>query len=277
MRSADARVEGAGGGSAGRLFLASALPAFALYLATLAPTVTPEDSGELITAAYTLGIAHPRATPSGASGEALHPPPLGDGGLAREPALGRPRGLRRGRPRPHRPPLHPRLRRLARRLLVFAASRASFWSQCVITEVYTLTILFILLLVFLVLRYEDTWKRRWLYAAAFVLGLGLTAHTTLGRSPSSSPGGSSSGARAAPPARPPREPPGRLPPRPLHRPLPPHEGGGGAGDELGEPGGPPGAPRPRLPPPVRGGERAPPADHPGAGGPRPPLPRGLRP
>ena len=36
---------------------------FLLYLATLAPTVTFEDSGELITAAYGLGVAHPPGYP----------------------------------------------------------------------------------------------------------------------------------------------------------------------------------------------------------------------
>ncbi len=36
---------------------------FIVYLKTLAPTVVGEDSGELITAAYTLGIAHPPGYP----------------------------------------------------------------------------------------------------------------------------------------------------------------------------------------------------------------------
>ncbi len=36
---------------------------FSLYLFTLAPTVTPVDSGELITAARTLGVAHPPGFP----------------------------------------------------------------------------------------------------------------------------------------------------------------------------------------------------------------------
>ena len=40
-----------------------ALAAETVYLLTLAPTVTAEDSGELITAAYTLGVAHPPGFP----------------------------------------------------------------------------------------------------------------------------------------------------------------------------------------------------------------------
>ena len=34
-----------------------------VYLITLAPTVTSEDSGELIAAAYTWGVAHPPGYP----------------------------------------------------------------------------------------------------------------------------------------------------------------------------------------------------------------------
>lgn len=37
---------------------------FLVYLKTLAPTITGGDSGELITAAYTLGIPHPPGYPT---------------------------------------------------------------------------------------------------------------------------------------------------------------------------------------------------------------------
>ncbi|NJL71573.1 MAG: DUF2723 domain-containing protein [Candidatus Competibacteraceae bacterium] len=37
--------------------------AFAVYWFTLAPTVSGEDSGELIIAAHTLGVAHPSGYP----------------------------------------------------------------------------------------------------------------------------------------------------------------------------------------------------------------------
>jgi len=163
-----------------RLFFASALPAFCLYLATLSPTVTAEDSGELITAAYTLGIAHPPGYPLWCMlGKLFTYIPFGTvawrvnllSAVLGAGAIG------------------------VLSLITFRFTRSfclsligallyavtgDFWSQCVITEVYTLTILFVLLLIFLVLRYEDTWKRRWLYVAAFVLGLSLTSHSTLG-------------------------------------------------------------------------------------------------
>ncbi len=44
-------------------FLATALPALALYLATVAPSLPTGDSGELITAAATFGVAHPPGYP----------------------------------------------------------------------------------------------------------------------------------------------------------------------------------------------------------------------
>ncbi|HRK33650.1 MAG TPA: DUF2723 domain-containing protein, partial [Candidatus Hydrogenedentes bacterium] len=46
-------------------FLAActALTALVVYVMTLGPTITGEDSGELVTAAYTLGIAHPPGYP----------------------------------------------------------------------------------------------------------------------------------------------------------------------------------------------------------------------
>src|SRR5436853_2617365 len=45
------------------LFLGAAIPLFVLYSATRARTVTGEDSGELITAAYQLGVARPPCYP----------------------------------------------------------------------------------------------------------------------------------------------------------------------------------------------------------------------
>jgi hypothetical protein len=38
---------------------AVALVTFAVYARTVCPSVPPGDSGEMITSAYTLGVAHP--------------------------------------------------------------------------------------------------------------------------------------------------------------------------------------------------------------------------
>jgi len=43
--------------------LVTGLTALVVYLLTLAPTVTSEDSGELVTAAYTFGVPHPPGFP----------------------------------------------------------------------------------------------------------------------------------------------------------------------------------------------------------------------
>ena len=45
------------------MFFPFILPFFLFYLFSLHPTVSAGDSGELITAAYTLGIAHPPGYP----------------------------------------------------------------------------------------------------------------------------------------------------------------------------------------------------------------------
>ena len=61
----------------------------------------------------------------------------------------------------------------------FAVS-ATFWSQAVITEVYTLNALFISLTVLILLVWRDTRRDRYLLLAAFVVGLSLTHHLTSG-------------------------------------------------------------------------------------------------
>jgi hypothetical protein len=162
-----------------RLFLAAALPAFVLYLRTLAPTVTPEDSGELIAAAYTLGIAHPPGYPLWCLlGKLFTFIPLGTiawrvnllsaalgAASAGVLALLAARITRR---------FYPSLAAA----LIYAGSR-DFWSQAVLAEVYTLNVLFFLLLLLFAFRFEDTRRTRWLYLMAFTLGLALTNHSTI--------------------------------------------------------------------------------------------------
>jgi hypothetical protein len=63
--------------------------------------------------------------------------------------------------------------------LLFGLSRA-FWSQAVITEVYTLNALFVALVIFLLLLWRDTREDRHLLLACFSMGLALTNHLTSG-------------------------------------------------------------------------------------------------
>src|SRR5215210_408635 len=63
--------------------------------------------------------------------------------------------------------------------LIFGLSR-DFWSQAVITEVYTLNALFVALVIFLLLLWRDTRDDRHLLLACFSMGLSLTNHRTSG-------------------------------------------------------------------------------------------------
>jgi 4-amino-4-deoxy-L-arabinose transferase-like glycosyltransferase len=63
--------------------------------------------------------------------------------------------------------------------LLFGLSR-DFWSQAVITEVYTLNALLVALVIFLLLLWRDTRDDRHLLLACFSMGLSLTNHLTSG-------------------------------------------------------------------------------------------------
>ena len=63
--------------------------------------------------------------------------------------------------------------------LLFGLSR-DFWSQALITEVYTLNALFVALVIFLLLLWRDTRDERHLLLACFSMGLSLTNHLTSG-------------------------------------------------------------------------------------------------
>ena len=162
------------------VFLVPTSLAFVLYASTVAPTVTSEDSGELITAAYTLGIAHPPGYPLWCIlGKLFTLLPVGTVAYRvnlLSAALG---AVAVG-------VLALIVQRFTRQALlaivtalVFAASR-DFWNQCVVAEVYSLNVLLFLVLLYLALRFEDTRDSRYLYLGAFALGVGLTNHSTLG-------------------------------------------------------------------------------------------------
>ena len=189
---------------AGIVFVAALL----LYSWTLAPTVTLVDSGELILAAHSLGVAHPPGFPLYvvlAHLASLVPigsvatrvnfasalfAALGSGMLtlvATELMITTPPLATGKRPGIKKTPAHARTVAgffiLAPALgagLLFATSR-TFWSYSTIAEVYTLNTLLILCVIFLMLE----WRRRefgsfnhdaFLYAAASIFGLALGVH-----------------------------------------------------------------------------------------------------
>jgi hypothetical protein len=150
----------------------------AVYIKTLAPTVTWGDSGELITAAYTLGVAHPSGYPTYTLlGKLFTFIPFGSiawrvnfmsaifaafGILFLYLVLYKMTNSKRGS---------------FIATLVFAFS-STFWSQAVLAEVYTLHIFFLTLNIFLLLLWKETKNIKWLYFFCFSFGLSMTNHIT---------------------------------------------------------------------------------------------------
>ncbi|OGY50327.1 MAG: hypothetical protein A3J65_00055 [Candidatus Buchananbacteria bacterium RIFCSPHIGHO2_02_FULL_45_11b] len=165
-----------------RDFLAGALIFFlvmAVYLFTLAPNIVMEDSGEYVSAAYTLGIAHPSGYPLWVILAKLFTfIPLGS--LAwrinlMSAVFGALTAVL----------LYFVSRKLVKsRLVAFCASlllafSPTFWSQSVLAEVYTLNSFFAALLILILLGWRENKKNSYLLWFALFYGLGLTNHTML--------------------------------------------------------------------------------------------------
>ncbi len=152
---------------------------FALYLATLCPTVYLGDVGEICAAIAGGGTFHPPGYPLfSLLGRLAVLLPFGEVAfrigilvaLAGAGAVGvffltaRAVG--------------------ASRLPAFLAAGAfgagyTFWSQCVRVEVYSLHLLLALTALWAALRFRATGNSRWLYAAALAFSLGLAHHLTI--------------------------------------------------------------------------------------------------
>ncbi len=149
---------------------------FFVYLLTASRALPGEDAGELVTAAYELGVPHPPSYPLWcllAKGFTFLP--VGTiafrvallsavfGGLA---SLVLARYLRTFAVRP--------ALALAAALL-FAFSR-TFWSQAVIPEVYSLLAFFLIAILYALRRWSLEPRARWLYGAAVLFGFGASHH-----------------------------------------------------------------------------------------------------
>lgn len=161
------------------------LAAFVLYLATLAPTILyyadqMKDSAVLPAVAYTLGISHPTGYPTYTILTHLFTfLPVGDvayrvnlasavfGAAAVALLFGV--GYR-----------------LSRSLVASALGAVAFgvsglfWSQALIAEVYTLHVMFVALVLFVLVLWRDERRDRYLLLAAFLIGLSMTHHLTSG-------------------------------------------------------------------------------------------------
>lgn len=166
--------------------LSAAVP-FAVYLISLPPTITFEDSGQIITAAATLGISHPSGYPLESHlGQLFTLVPLGRiawrVNLASAGAAAACCFL-----------LYLLLRRLfldldagargaaaasaAAAAVAFGLSR-TFWSQAVVTEAYAVNALGLASVLYAAFNFARTRDPRWGYLAAVAGGLTLGAHTS---------------------------------------------------------------------------------------------------
>lgn len=161
------------------LAISVAVISFFVYLLTIAPGVTGEDSGELTAAAYLLGVPHPPGYPLWCILNKIFTY-IPTGGIAYRTNLFSAvfgsltcfvfyyfvRSIK--------------IERIAAWIgaLVLAFSQR-FWSQAIITEVYTLNTFLFLSVFFLLYLWHDKKDSRFLYAASLLFGLSLSNHYML--------------------------------------------------------------------------------------------------
>ena len=176
-----------GGLRDGWLAAGISLIAFLVYLATLAPGLTTAnfgtDGGDLIAAARTLGVPHPSGYPTYTLLAWFFTQlPVGViafrvnllSAVSAAAATGLFYGTaRRVLPGDRHPLLLPSITAL---ILAFSSL---LWSQAVIAEVYALLMLFASLLLWLLVRWRDEKRDRYLWLAALALGLALGNHLTI--------------------------------------------------------------------------------------------------
>ena len=162
-----------------RVATVAGLLALLVYVCTLAPTVTGEDSGELIGAAWTLGVPHPPGYPVWTLlAHVFTWIPFGTVGwrvnlLSAACAAGTVSLL-----------VLIAITLTRSRIsaffaaLIFAFSRV-FWEQALIAEVYTLNTFLIALLLLIGLRGFRENRPRPLFAMALLAGMGTGVHNTL--------------------------------------------------------------------------------------------------
>lgn len=160
------------------LALLAGCAALIVYLLTLAPTVSGEDSGELITAAATLGIPHPPGYPLWCLvGKFFTFFPVGS--IAWRVNLSSAVCAAATVSLVLLLVVYVTRMRLAAFMaaLAFAFSH-EFWEQAVIAEVYALNALLMAACLILLLRWRDTRNDRLLLTCALLFGLGLSNHNT---------------------------------------------------------------------------------------------------
>jgi hypothetical protein len=157
-------------------FIAFFVPYF-VYLLTTYPTVGTEDSGELITSAATLDIAHPsgyplhtllghlftRIIPFGNIGWRVNIMSAFFGAITIAILFLILKKLTSSS-------------RISLFFSLFFAFSNIFWSQSIRTEVYTLDIFLLTSIIYLLLRWDETEKAKYIYLTALCFGLGVSNH-----------------------------------------------------------------------------------------------------
>ena len=155
---------------------------FGVYLLTLTPTVGFHDSGELITVAYTLGIAHPPGYPLYTLLGNLFVTLIPIGNIAyrmnMESALFASIAVMMTYFITLKLTTQTIPSIVASLILAFSAT---FWEQAVIAEKYTLNAFFFTLLIFILLKWQEAYSLKlkaysYLYLFSFLLGLSFCHH-----------------------------------------------------------------------------------------------------
>lgn len=153
---------------------------FLIYLKNLYPTISPGDSGELVTAAYSLGVPHPPGYPLFCMLGHLFIKLIPFGNVAyrvnvMSAFLGAMACLI----------LFLIFRKLIKDeivalvgALIFAFG-ADFWDEALESEVYTMNIFFVSLLLWLILKWDGTGQKKYLWFFALTAGLNFTVHQTV--------------------------------------------------------------------------------------------------
>jgi len=154
----------------------------AVYLKTVAPSIYTADNGEFVTAVFTLGIAHPPGYPVFCVlGKLMTFLPLGDIAYRANltsviSAVGAVFVV-----------YLVLLRLINGSACLVAASAASlifafseeFWYQAIRAEVYTLNAFFVVLLAYIMILWQESRKRNYVFLWTFVFGISLADHHTV--------------------------------------------------------------------------------------------------
>lgn len=156
------------------------LAALGVYLSMLAPTVTGEDSGELIAAAYTLGIAHPPGYPLWCLLGKLFTLIVPFGPVAwRVGVMSAFWGAATASLICLIVIKFTRNRLAALSSGLALAFSKELWEQSVVAEVYSLNAFLIALCILLLVGWQDVRRKSLLYVFAVVYALGLCNHHTM--------------------------------------------------------------------------------------------------